>query len=84
MSVVATAWKPLRSWARDHAVQLRLCLRVTVAALATFAFSQLLSLPLGMWAILTAVIVIPIVFVGIGDPVDQGTARWQRDGLHRL
>jgi len=57
MSVVATAWNPLRNWARDRQVQLRLCLRATVAALATFAFSQLLNLPLGMWAVLTAVIV---------------------------
>jgi uncharacterized membrane protein YccC len=57
MSVVATAWTPLRNFARARAMELRLCLRVTAAALATFAFSELLSLPLGMWAILTAVIV---------------------------
>jgi uncharacterized membrane protein YccC len=54
---IATAWTPLRNFARDRAVQLRLCLRVTVAALATFAFSHLVHLPLGMWAVLTAVIV---------------------------
>src|SRR2546421_309875 len=33
MRLVATAWKPLRNWCGDRGVQLRLCLRATVAAI---------------------------------------------------
>jgi uncharacterized membrane protein YccC len=43
---------------RDHRTQLRLCLRVTVAALVSFVLAQLLNIPLGgLWAVLTSVIV---------------------------
>jgi uncharacterized membrane protein YccC len=41
----------------EHRVQLRLCLRVTVAAVLTFCVSQLLHLPWPLWAVLTSVIV---------------------------
>jgi hypothetical protein len=37
MSRVSTGWKCLRDIFRSHRVELRLCLRVTVAALLTFA-----------------------------------------------
>jgi uncharacterized membrane protein YccC len=40
----------------DRRAQLRLCLRVTVAAVLTFYISQLLHLPWALWAVLTAVI----------------------------
>src|SRR5262249_52752073 len=48
----------LRARARDHATQLRLCLRVTVSVLASFILAQFLAVPLaGLWAVLTAVVV---------------------------
>jgi uncharacterized membrane protein YccC len=58
MSGVATAWGWLLVKIRDHRGQLRLCLRVTVAALVSFVLAQFLTVPLaGLWAVLTAVIV---------------------------
>lgn len=47
----------LRTTIRDRAVELRLCCRVTVAALVTYAFAEFLDLPLALWAVLTAIIV---------------------------
>ena len=41
----------------ERRAQLRLSLRVTVAAVLTFCVSQLLHLPWALWAVLTAVIV---------------------------
>jgi uncharacterized membrane protein YccC len=57
MSRVSTGWKCLRDIFRSHRVELRLCLRVTVAALLTFALSEFFRLPLVLWTVLTAVIV---------------------------
>ena len=58
MSRVATAWRWLLAKVRDRRTQLRLCLRVTVAALASFVLAQLFPIPLaGLWAVLTAVVV---------------------------
>ena len=57
MSRIATAWARLRVAIGEFRVQLRLCLRVTVAALLSFILTQLLHLPLALWAVLTAVIV---------------------------
>jgi uncharacterized membrane protein YccC len=58
MSRVATAWRWLLAKVRDRRTQLRLCLRVTVAALASFVLAQFLTIPLaGLWAVLTAVVV---------------------------
>jgi uncharacterized membrane protein YccC len=58
MSRVATVWRWLLAEVRDHRTQLRLCLRVTVAALASFVLAQFLTVPLaGLWAVLTAVVV---------------------------
>lgn len=43
---------------RDRSAQLRLCLRVTVAAVAAFILAQVFTAPLaGLWAVLTAVLV---------------------------
>jgi uncharacterized membrane protein YccC len=54
----ARAWKALRTNVRDHSAQLRLCLRVTVAAVAAFILAQVFTAPLaGLWAVLTAVLV---------------------------
>jgi uncharacterized membrane protein YccC len=54
----ARAWKWLRAKVRDHNAQLRLCLRVTVAALVAFILAQVFTAPLaGLWAVLTAVLV---------------------------
>jgi uncharacterized membrane protein YccC len=41
----------------ERRVQLRLCLRITVAAVLTYCISQLLHLPWALWAVLTSVIV---------------------------
>jgi uncharacterized membrane protein YccC len=58
MSRVATAWKWLLADIRAHKPELRLCLRVTVAALVSYVLAQFLAIPLaGLWAVLTAVIV---------------------------
>jgi uncharacterized membrane protein YccC len=59
MRRVATAWRGLLAKVRDRRTQLRLCLRVTVAALASFVLAQFLTpIPLaGLWAVLTAVVV---------------------------
>jgi uncharacterized membrane protein YccC len=46
---------------RDRGTQFRLCLRVTVAALASFLLAQFLTVPLaGLWVVLTAVVVTQI------------------------
>ena len=45
-----------RSFIQRHAMQLRFCLRVTVAALSTLAIGRLLGVPMVLWAVLTAVI----------------------------
>ena len=58
MSRVATIWGWLRVKVRGRRAQLRLCLRVTVAAMAAFVLAQFLTIPLaGLWAVLTAVVV---------------------------
>lgn len=54
----ARVWKKLSTKARDRSAQLRLCLRVTVAAAAAFILAQVFTAPLaGLWAVLTAVLV---------------------------
>src|SRR6202795_2939336 len=49
------AW--LRTTIRNRVVELRLCCRVTVAALGTYALAEFLHLPLALWAVLTSIIV---------------------------
>jgi uncharacterized membrane protein YccC len=54
----AAIWEWLRTKVRDRSVQLRLCFRVTVAAIAAFVLAQFFTAPLaGLWAVLTAVLV---------------------------
>ena len=58
MSHIVTAWQRLRAEIGDRKMQFRLCLRVTVAAIAAFVLAQFLTIPLaGLWAVLTAVVV---------------------------
>jgi uncharacterized membrane protein YccC len=58
MSRIATFWRRLLAKVHDHRAELRLCLRVTVAALASSLLAQFLTVPLaGLWAVLTAVVV---------------------------
>jgi uncharacterized membrane protein YccC len=47
----------LRVATRHLAVELRLCSRVTFAALATYSLAAALHIPLVLWAVLTAIIV---------------------------
>src|SRR5260370_33275461 len=58
MSRVGRAWKWLLVKARGGRPQLLLCLRVTVAAVASYVLAQFFAVPLaGLWAVLTAVVV---------------------------
>jgi uncharacterized membrane protein YccC len=58
MSCLTTAWTWLRIQIRDLRPQLRLCLRVTIAAMLSFVLGKSLNIPLGgLWAALTAVVV---------------------------
>ena len=60
MIPIATVGKRLRAWLVDHRAQWGLSLRVTVAATATLAASQLLELRIPLWAVLTAVILVQL------------------------
>src|SRR6266481_5757252 len=60
MSHLATGWSRLRAWSASHDAELRLCVRSTTAAVLTLAVSQLLHLPIALWAVLTAVILTQI------------------------
>src|SRR5258707_7579632 len=60
MSHLATGWSRLRAWSASHDAELRLCVRSTTAAVLTLAVSQLLQLPIALWAVLTAVILTQI------------------------
>jgi uncharacterized membrane protein YccC len=54
-------WSWLRIRVRRYQAQLRLCLRVTAAALLAFVLAQPLDVPLsGLWAVLTAIVVTQI------------------------
>jgi hypothetical protein len=58
MTRISNAWTRLRIQIRDLRAQLRLCLRVTVAALVSFVLGKSLNIPFGgLWAVLTAVVV---------------------------
>ena len=55
---ISNAWTRLRIQIRDLRPQLRLCLRVTVAALVSFVLGKSLHIPFGgVWVVLTAVVV---------------------------
>src|SRR5208337_3850037 len=62
MSRVATELSSLRAQVLDHRAQLGLSLRATIAALAAFAASHLLHVPLPLWTVLTAVILTQVTF----------------------
>jgi uncharacterized membrane protein YccC len=58
MTRISNAWTRLRIQIRDLRPQLRLCLRVTIAAMLSFILGKLLSIPFGgLWTMLTAVVV---------------------------
>jgi uncharacterized membrane protein YccC len=58
MSCLTTAWTWLRIQIRELRPQLRLCLRVTVAALVSFVLGKSLHIPFGgVWVVLTTVVV---------------------------
>jgi uncharacterized membrane protein YccC len=56
MSGVSRLWKWLITAIRTHQVELRLCVRVTVATLLTYALSIFLHVPQVLWTVLTAVV----------------------------
>src|ERR1700704_6837554 len=56
MTTFATAWRWLREALLERGAELRLCLRVTIAATLSLAVSHLVNLPLALWTVLTAVI----------------------------
>ncbi|MFZ3177320.1 MAG: FUSC family protein [Methylovirgula sp.] len=57
MDRILAIWMKLAARIRGLRVQLRLCLRMSVAAVLTYLLSQALHLPLPLWAVLTSVIV---------------------------
>jgi len=56
MKRMATTWSWLRRLPRERDAELRLCLRMTTAAVLSLAVSHLLNLPIALWTVLTAVI----------------------------
>jgi uncharacterized membrane protein YccC len=64
MDTMADVPQGSRTWIRGHRAQLALSVRVAVAALASFLLSQLLHLPLPLWAVLTAIILTQMSFGG--------------------
>lgn len=56
MNSAATFARSLRGLLRGHRAELSLCFRVTASAVLTLLVSQLLHLRLGLWAVLTAVL----------------------------
>jgi len=56
MNRIATVWSRLRAAALSREVEFRLCVRVTVAALAAYALSELFAVPQVLWTVLTAVL----------------------------
>ena len=62
MAQLATAWESLRTQVLEHRMQLGFSLRVTIAAVVSFAISLLLHVPLPLWTVLTAVILTQATF----------------------
>jgi uncharacterized membrane protein YccC len=56
MKRIAIAWGWLRTLPRARGAELRLCLRMTTAAVLSLAVSHLLNLPIALWTVLTSVI----------------------------
>lgn len=57
MDWIAPSWKKLARAVGGLRVELRLCLRMSLAAVLSYLLSESLHLPLPLWAVLTAVIV---------------------------
>jgi uncharacterized membrane protein YccC len=62
MSGIATNWKSLRRQVWEHRGNLRLAVRITIAALLGFAVAHFLNVPLPLWTVLTAVILTQVSF----------------------
>jgi uncharacterized membrane protein YccC len=62
MSSVASEWRSLRSKFPERKAQLGLSLRVTIAALSSFAVSHFLKVPLPLWTVVTAVVLTQATF----------------------
>ncbi len=62
MTGIDAVLRSLSGTLQAHRVQLALCLRVTVAAVATLLLAQALQFPLYLWAVLTAVILTQVSF----------------------
>src|SRR5262245_17628571 len=56
MERIAGRWRWLWQRIRSRSVEMRLGIRVSIAAVASFLLAHWLSLPLSLWAVLTAVI----------------------------
>jgi uncharacterized membrane protein YccC len=56
MKHITMAWRWLRRPPRERGAELRLCLRMTTAAVLSLAVAHLLNLPIALWTVLTAVI----------------------------
>src|SRR5262245_17334996 len=56
MKHITTTWRWLRRLLRERSAELRLCLRMTTAAVLSLAVAHLLNLPIALWTVLTAVI----------------------------
>lgn len=62
MSRVATEWRSVRPQVLRHRAQLALSVRITIAALSGFTLSHLLSVPLPLWTVLTAMLLTQVTF----------------------
>src|SRR3984885_15226064 len=62
MNSLVTQWTSFRSQFPEHRAQLRLALRVTIAALFSFAFSHWLKVPIPLWTVVTAVVLTQATF----------------------
>jgi uncharacterized membrane protein YccC len=62
MSFITTAWRSLRTQLAERSAQMRLALRTTVAALLSLLLSQVLHLPMPLWAMLTSVLLTQMSF----------------------
>src|SRR4029450_10413031 len=56
MTHMASTGQPFWTWVAGHRVELALSFRVTTSALLSLVVSNILHLPIPLWAVLTAVI----------------------------
>jgi uncharacterized membrane protein YccC len=62
MNRLVAEWRSLRTQVLERKGQLKLSLRVTVAALAAYALSNLFGVPFPAWTVLTAIILTQVSF----------------------